>query len=77
MGSDAQKVLDVVKYFILKKVPEVTNCSDDEVIKQRNVYVDLFTVFGSVFTNSRTPVGHLSEVKEEETYKGIALGLKM
>jgi hypothetical protein len=75
--SDAQKVIDAVKDFILTKVPEATRCSDDEVIKQMNVFVDFFTVFDSIFSNSRTPVGHLSELKEEETNKGIALGLKM
>ncbi len=42
-----------------------------------NVYVDFFTVFDSVFSNSCTSVGNLSEVKEEETFNGIALGLKM
>jgi hypothetical protein len=75
--SDAQNVLGAVKHFLLTKVPEATRCSDEEVIKQIDLYVDFFTVFDSIFSNSRIAVGNLSEAKEEETYKGIALALKM
>jgi hypothetical protein len=75
--NDAQTVLGAVKEFLLTKVPEETQCSNEEVIKQFDIYIDFFTVFDTIFSNSRTPVGHLSELKEEETYKGIVLGLKM
>ncbi len=77
MLSDEQKVLDAVKHFLLTTVPEAMRCSDDEVIKHMVFYVDFFTIFDGVFSNSHIAVGNLSEVKEEETYKGIALGLKM
>ena len=74
---DAQNILSAVQDFLLTKVPENTWCSNEEVIKQMGVYADFFTVFDSVFSNLHTAVGELSESKEEETCKGIALGLKM
>jgi hypothetical protein len=46
-------------------------------LKVDGVYIDLFTVFDSVFSNSHTAVGELNESKEEETCKGIALDLKL
>ncbi len=58
MLSDAQKVLGAVKHFLLTKVPEATRCLDEEVIKQIDLYVDFFTVFDSVFSNSRIAVGN-------------------
>jgi hypothetical protein len=39
--------------------------------------VDVFTVFDSMFSNSRSAVGKLSDSKGEEIRKAIALGLKM
>jgi hypothetical protein len=51
--SDAQKVFEAVKHFLLTKVPEATRCSDDELIKQMIVYVDYFTAFYSIDSNSR------------------------
>jgi hypothetical protein len=75
--SDAQKVLTAVQDFLLTEVPENARCSNDEIIRQISIYVDVFTVFDSVFSNSRSAVGKLSESKGEETRKAIALGLKM
>jgi hypothetical protein len=75
--NDAPAILGAVKDFLLTKVPQEARCSNEEVAKQLNTYVDFFTVFDTVFSNSRTAVGKLSEVKEEETYKAIQLGLKM
>ena len=75
--SCAKTVLEAVQSCILANVPEESRCSNDEIIKQISVYTDFFTVFDSIFSNSRTTVGFLSEAKEEETHKGISMGLKM
>ena len=75
--SDAQKVLTAVQDFLLTEVPENARCSNDEIIRQISIYVDVFTVFDSVFSNSHSAVGELSESKGEETRKAIALGLEM
>ena len=46
--SNAQKILDRVKNFILMKVPEATRCPDHEVIKQINSSID-FLLFLTAF----------------------------
>jgi hypothetical protein len=36
-----------------------------------------FTIFDSIYSNSKPSVGYLSEVMEEETCKGIVMGMKV